>query len=93
MYLRALNNGLLVLDPCRIFEIYTILDPDVEFFKLCKQSSRGGSPKYKHLPVEVAQNINNLPVEEAQNINIYKYKYLPIVMEPIEAQNDINLVN
>ena len=46
--------------------------------------------------MEVAQNINNLPVEEARNINIYKYKYkykyLSIVMEPIEAQNDINLL-
>jgi hypothetical protein len=38
------------------------------------------------LPVEVAQNINNLPVEVAQDTN-----NLSIVVEPIEAQNNIDL--
>jgi hypothetical protein len=39
-----------------------------------------------NLPVEVAQNINNLPVEVAQDTN-----NLSIVVEPIEAQNNIDL--
>jgi hypothetical protein len=39
------------------------------------------------LPVEVAQNINSLPVEVAQNTNNLSIA----VVEPIEAQNNIDL--
>ena len=50
-----------------------------------------------NLPVEVAQNINNLTVEVAQNINLPVEvaqninSDLPIVVDPIEAQNNIDL--
>ena len=50
-----------------------------------------------NLPVEVAQNTNNLPVEVAQNTNSLPVEVaqdtnnLSVVVEPIEAQNNIDL--
>ena len=90
MYLRALNNGLLVLDPgvefLSIDNLPTIVTVNNSCTNTCSKMTNSGinlgvevAHNINNLPVEVAQNINNLPVEVAQNINL-----------PVEVAQNIN---
>ena len=106
MYLRALNNGLLILDPGVEFLSIANLPTIVTVNNLCTNTC---SPMKNHglnLPVvvEVTQNMNNLPVEVAQNINnlpvevVQNTNNLPVEVAqnmnnlPVEvAQNTNNL--
>jgi hypothetical protein len=80
--LRALNNGLLDLDPgvefLSIANLPTIVTVNNSSTNTCSPMTNSGI----NLPVEVAQNTNSLPVEVAQNTNS-----LPVEV----AQNTNNL--
>ncbi len=89
MYLRALNNGLLVLNPgieyLSIDNLPTIVTVNNSCTNACSTITNSGI----NLPVEVAQNMN-LPVEVAQNTN------LPVEVAqntnlPVEVAQNINL--
>ena len=81
MYLRALNNGLLVLDPGVEFLSIANLPTIVA---VNSNSCVEVAQNMNNLPVKVAQNTNNLPVEVAQNMN-----NLPVVVEVDQNTNNL----
>ena len=87
MYLRALNNGLIVLEPSIEFLSVDNLPKVVGEIDLMSQTSSAQSNI--NLPIVVESNID-LPIV-VEPIEAQKKSDQPIVVEPIEAQNKSDL--
>ena len=95
MYLRALNNGLIVLEPSIEFLSVDNL-PKIVGVSCCRNmfsyeidlmSQTSSAQSNINLPIVVESNID-LPIV-VEPIEAQKKSDLPIVVEPIEAQNNI----
>ena len=86
MYLRALNNGLIVLEPSIEFLSVDNL-PKVVGVSCCRNMFSYEIDLMSQTISSAQSNINNLPIVVESNID------LPIVVEPIEAQKKRDLPN
>jgi hypothetical protein len=100
MYLRALNNGLIVLEPSIEFLSVDNL-PKVVGVSCCRnmfsyeidlmsQTISSAQSNINNLPCIVVESNIDLPIV-VEPIEAQKKSDLPIVVEPIEAQNTIDL--